>query len=88
MQCDAVDLLGDGKLLKKVLQAGHGDVPKLGDRVTVHYVCRLEDETVVDDSRSRGEPMCFALGQGTRKNTQPLTATGLWVSSSVGGDGK
>lgn len=64
MQCDAVDLLGDGKLLKKVLQEGHGDVPKVGDRVTVHYVCRLEDETVVDDSRSRGEPMCFALGQG------------------------
>jgi len=61
---DAVDLLGDGKVLKKVLREGDGEFPKLGDRVTVHYMCRLEDNTIVDDSRGRGEPMSFALGQG------------------------
>eukprot|EP00434_Breviolum_minutum_P024267 symbB.v1.2.021427.t2/scaffold1844.1/size99053/7 len=48
---DAVDLLGDGKVLKKVLREGDGEFPKLGDRVTVHYTCRLEDDTIVDDSR-------------------------------------
>eukprot|EP00438_Fugacium_kawagutii_P004891 Skav229204 [mRNA] locus=scaffold2439:46560:63104:+ [translate_table: standard] len=53
-----------GKPHNLVLREGSGDVPKSGDRVTVHYVCRLADETIVDDSRGRGEPMCFALGQG------------------------
>ncbi|CAK9060981.1 Peptidyl-prolyl cis-trans isomerase FKBP35 (PfFKBP35) [Durusdinium trenchii] len=58
-----VDLLGNGQLLKKVLREGHGEVPKVGERVKVHYVCRACDE-LLDDSRGRGEPMCFALGQG------------------------
>lgn len=61
------DLLGDGKLLKQVLQAGESDgpCPELGDRVQVHYSCRLSSASdFLDDSRGRGCPTSFLLGQG------------------------
>jgi len=34
---------------------------KLGDRVQIHYTCRLEDGTVLDSSRDRG-PLEFTAG--------------------------
>ena len=34
-----------------------------GDEVAVHYELSLEDGTVVDSSRDRGEPISFIVGQ-------------------------
>mmetsp|Transcript_16070 Transcript_16070/g.38040 ORF Transcript_16070/g.38040 Transcript_16070/m.38040 type:complete len:305 (-) Transcript_16070:166-1080(-) len=68
MAADAKDLLGDGKLLKQVLRTGeeNGDVPRKGDRVTVHYTCHPENDPtlLLDDSRGREEPVSFTVGQG------------------------
>lgn len=35
-----------------------------GDTVTIHFVCRLEDGTIIDTSIGR-EPLQFIIGQGT-----------------------
>ncbi len=43
---------------------GGGPQPQPGDVVAVHYVGRLQDNTIFDSSRDRGEPIRFALGQG------------------------
>jgi len=43
---------------------GKGVQAKAGDRVTVHYVGKLMNDTVFDTSYKRGQPFTFALGQG------------------------
>jgi peptidylprolyl isomerase len=45
-------------------EAGTGETPQEGDVVAVHYTGTLEDGTVFDDSRTRGEPIRFPLGVG------------------------
>lgn len=45
-------------------EAGTGEQPQQGDVVAVHYTGTLEDGTVFDDSRQRGEPIRFPLGMG------------------------
>ncbi len=45
----------------KVLQAGHGDSPVLGDRVQVHYRGTLIDGSEFDNSIARGEPARFPV---------------------------
>ena len=47
-----------------VLATGDGKVAKVGSRVSVHYVGTLENGTEFDNSRKRGVPMKFKLGQG------------------------
>eukprot|EP00439_Symbiodinium_sp_Y106_P080380 s1448_g19.t1 len=62
------DLLCNGKWSKEVLSAGDagGRVLETGDRVTLHYTCRLGDShgALLDDSRGRNEPFSFTLGEG------------------------
>ncbi len=46
------------------MKEGTGPEAKEEDKVTVHYVGRLESGKVIDDSRKRGEPYTFRLGDG------------------------
>ncbi|MCC6455163.1 MAG: FKBP-type peptidyl-prolyl cis-trans isomerase [Caldilineaceae bacterium] len=46
------------------LRAGSGPKPQPGEIVSVHYTGTLEDGTVFDSSRERGEPISFPLGGG------------------------
>ena len=48
----------------KTLKPGDGThVPKKGDTCRVHYVGKLEDGTVFDDTRRRGRPIEFTIGR-------------------------
>ena len=59
----AVDLTGDGGILKTVLQEGSGEVIPLGAIAKVHYRGTLADGTVFDTSRTRGQPFKFTVGK-------------------------
>ena len=48
----------------QIIQPGYGRQPKNGDIVTVHYVGTLQDGSIFDSSRERGEPISFTLGKG------------------------
>tara|TARA_B100001057_G_scaffold200182_1_gene200896 strand:+ start:390 stop:1151 length:762 start_codon:yes stop_codon:yes gene_type:complete len=53
-----------GKLTFEITSAGQGESAKLGQRASLHYIGMLDDGTVFDSSRSRGEPFSFTLGAG------------------------
>ena len=56
---------GDGGLIKKIMTEGSGwETPSKGDDVTVQYHGTLEDGTVFDSSRDRGDTFNFTIGQG------------------------
>lgn len=63
---DALDLLGDGGLFKRMLSAGDPNAgkPEPGHEVQVHYVGTLMDGTKFDSSRDRPGNFSFKLGQG------------------------
>lgn len=48
----------------KITEAGDGDKPSRGDRVSVHYRGALVDGTVFDSSFERNQPIEFLLGEG------------------------
>ncbi len=48
----------------EVTQVGTGTVAENGMQVQVHYTGTLQDGTVFDSSRNRGEPLAFVLGEG------------------------
>ena len=48
----------------EVTQVGTGTVAENGMQVQVHYPGTLQDGTVFDSSRNRGEPLAFVLGEG------------------------
>jgi len=47
----------------KVITSGEGLNPQMTDRVRVHYIGRLKDGTVFDDSHLRGKPADFAVNR-------------------------
>ena len=60
-----VDIVGDGGVLKRVLQAGSGDSPVKGTTVEVHYDgSLLATGARFDSSRERGKTFKFTLGEG------------------------
>ena len=48
----------------EITEVGSGEVAKSGQRATLHYIGKLEDGSVFDSSRDRGEPFSFTLGAG------------------------
>lgn len=59
------DLVGDGGVLKRVLQAGSGESPVKGTTVEVHYDgTLLATGARFDSSRERGKTFKFTLGEG------------------------
>jgi len=48
----------------EILKQGSGPEAQNNDDVSVHYVGRLEDQTVFDSSIERGETFTFTLGAG------------------------
>ena len=52
------------QLTFEITEVGTGEVAKSGQRATLHYIGRLEDGSVFDSSRQRGEPFSFTLGAG------------------------
>lgn len=57
------EVLLKGRLLKEVLKEGDGQCPASGERVSVHYVCKLVgSEEVVDSTYARGYELPFTLG--------------------------
>jgi len=64
-EATALDLVGDGGVIKEVLQEGSGQVPTRGAVVEVHYEGRLFDTgESFDSSRKRGKSFKFTLGDG------------------------
>ena len=62
---NSIDLVGDGGVLKAVLQPGSGEQPTRGATVEVHYEGTLaETGAVFDSSRARGKTFKFTLGDG------------------------
>eukprot|EP01065_Artemidia_motanka_P046567 TRINITY_DN7083_c0_g1_i1.p1 TRINITY_DN7083_c0_g1~~TRINITY_DN7083_c0_g1_i1.p1 ORF type:complete len:436 (+),score=132.30 TRINITY_DN7083_c0_g1_i1:78-1385(+) len=62
---ESVDVTTDGGVKKECIRAGSGETGRPGDgsRVVVHATGRLDDGTVIEDSRG-GEPLTFRLGRG------------------------
>lgn len=52
------------KLIVDDVVLGNGASAKAGDAVTVHYVGTLPNGQEFDNSRKRGEPFTFTLGEG------------------------
>ncbi len=47
----------------RIIEPGEGTPPMPTDRIRVHYVGRLVDGTVFDDSRKRGKPADFVVNR-------------------------
>ena len=74
----------DGGVIKQILRAGEGnESPVPGDKVSVHYVGTLDDETQFDSSRERGEQFEFDLGKGKVMNISPSPSIKLFFSMNM-----
>jgi FKBP-type peptidyl-prolyl cis-trans isomerase len=67
----------------RVVRAGEGDAPEMGDAVVVHYAGWLPDGTPFDSSYDRGQPASFVLGeviQGWNEGLQKMKPGGeAWL---------
>lgn len=64
-EASALDIVGDGGVLKTVQQEGSGALPARGATVEVHYEGFLMDTGQrFDSSRERGKTFKFTLGEG------------------------
>ena len=62
---EATNLKGDlNKLVIDDIKIGTGNEVKKGDTVVVNYVGTLQNGTEFDNSRKRGEPLTFTVGEG------------------------
>lgn len=74
----------------EILAEGAGEQPGPQDTVKVHYEGRLEDGTLFDSSRKRGEPISFPVGAvipGFAEGLQLLKPGGqarLHIPSEIG----
>lgn len=59
---DSVEVTASG-LQYKVIEAGEGTSPQLGDTVLVNYRGTLPDSTEFDSSYQRGQPARFVVGE-------------------------
>jgi FKBP-type peptidyl-prolyl cis-trans isomerase len=47
----------------RILAAGEGVPPKPTDRIRVHYIAKLKDGRVIDDSHPKGKPSDFVVNR-------------------------
>jgi FK506-binding protein 1 len=53
-----------GVKIETVIKGDGKTFPRVGDRITVHYEGTLQDGTVFDSTRKRGEPFTTVIGVG------------------------
>jgi len=61
---DGFEQTKSGLYYKFTEKSGSGKAPVKGENVSVHYIGKLEDGTVFDNSYGRGEPIEFPIGIG------------------------
>ena len=61
---EGFDKTGSGLRYKITHKSGSGKKPEKGKNVAVHYIGKLADGTVFDNSYGRGEPIEFPIGVG------------------------
>jgi FKBP-type peptidyl-prolyl cis-trans isomerase FklB len=66
----------------KIITEGNGPIPKIHDKVKVHYHGTLLDGTVFDSSVERGEPLDLTIGQlitGWNEALTMMPAGSKWI---------
>ena len=71
--------LANERLIVETLQKGNGELALTGQRISVHYEGKLQDGTVFDASRTRGQPLSFILGKGQVIKGWDLGVEGMLV---------
>ncbi len=69
---DSTYMVTESGLKYVIVKEGTGARPSASDNVTVHYVGRLTDGTVFDNSVDRGEPATFPLNRVIKGWTEGL----------------
>ena len=70
------------ELEMETLTEGTGEIANIGKRVSVHYEGRLEDGTVFDGSRPRGQAFSFTIGAGQVIQGWEQGVTGMKVGET------